>query len=335
LNAGFKKDDLANLIASKRSSIQNMRQSYRYHREKLDSSGRVIAHEDSRVTKIFIGDKCLIDRNCESKGFDQQPSNQTVCQSYDGHVVRTVISESNDQPQAMIDILRSRSAFFEPHELLSAAMLEDSKTTRGRSLPLFDLAEMLAITGVLVLEDTEDVEGSKCLVMTDGLFRVYLDKARDFSVVRIELWDRIEDPKGSKDLYRGREVTKRRDLKELEDYGNGIWLPKKVECVSYEHGIPVERETTIVESIEINKGVDDKVFTDIIPKNAIVMDGIGKSVYRYGSRASVEGMRSETTKTKSQWKIGFIWLNVIALIVLVCIFVLRKWYKFRRNKGRA
>jgi hypothetical protein len=333
LKPNIKGEDLAKLTVSKRASIRDIRQSYKYHGEKLDASGRVVAYEDNRVTQILSGNKLLVDENRISKGFSGLSSCNS-CLSYDGHVLRILDRKNKNRFHADIMQFGPREGYLLPQDALSAAMLVDSHAMSNPNT-LIDLVEVLDPSGVQVLEDTETVRGIKCLVITDGTYRIYLDPSRDFSVVRFEVWGYENNSAEIKenDLYRKGEVKRRQDLQDLHDYGNGIWLPMTIEWVSYEHGKPVTRETTTVESIEINKGIDDKVFTDIIPKNTIVTDGIRNAVYRYGSEVSVEGMLSEVTQPKAKQKTWFLWLNIVALVVLVCIFLIRRWNKKRRLRS--
>jgi hypothetical protein len=323
-------DDLATLTVSKRASIQDMRESYKYRQEKLDATGRVIAYSDQRITRVIAGNRMRLDVDESSHGLDGRPARHRVSKTYDGRVVRMLDYLPNGSMHGSIMPLGGVSSFMPPHDVLWAGMLEDSKARWGYSFAPADLAEFLGTSSsIIVLEDAEDVGGSKCLVVVNGVHRVYLDISRDFSVIRFDEWTPMRNEVDAT-VYPGQELTIRRHCRDLRDYGNGVWLPRQIEVLSYKHGKVVERHTSLIESLEINKEIPGSVFTDLLPEGILVSDLVRKAVYRSGNEPSIEDTLSKVTMHKARRRRWLLVLNVVAIVILVAVYARRRHMMKRR-----
>ncbi len=319
--------DLADLLKFKRESIQDIQLDYVLREETL-GQGRHKEWLEQRRKVMFAGSKALVQVNTDSKEGPSPEQPLSILKSYDGEVVRTITTDtSNKQPVAAINNLQSRQDFFQTHNILVASMLIDARREWNAPHGFYDLVYLLTDLKAAVLERTERIADTDCLVVTDGLCRVFLDSARDFSVIRVEEFEIKYD---ASDILLGRVPTAIRELMQLEDYGNGIWLPSTVDRVLLKDGKPALREVSSLVDLKINQGIDDSVFRDVIPEGMLVFDGVRKASYRFGNAPSIEGMLGETAVRKAKVKAWLVWLNVVAIFILVTVIAFRRR---RRNTG--
>jgi hypothetical protein len=162
--------------------------------------------------------------------------------------------------------------------------------------------------------------------------RIFLAIDKDYSVIQQEIYS-VE----TKDYDNGwrpiaRYLNTQLIHSDFEDLGNGIWLPRKSITMNYDaSGKVINQDTVEVEKMEMNN-VKDTFFTDFIPENSFVADGIGGLTYRWNERASIGGLLKETVKPKSTRLYQRISVIIgLIMIVLAVIFEIRKRILQRRG----
>lgn len=275
---GVSRGDIAALIEAQRSSLYDLRVSYQtsYYR-RSDSDGLVAkGRYDEESAKS--GDK-LFHKYMKS-GFPGEHE-FTRISAYDGKVVRTY-SQVGQRREGTVFALDDRSLFCGIHSPLYAAMLIDSEPVYGQSVPSADIVSLLREDTTVVLEQKELVDGREVIVVVMSMppmVKVYLDPKRDYAVLRNETFRKIGPQKEhltSSTLYG---VVK---CEELEETGEGLWLPRKVTTEIYSTtaaggvvvGTVIERRIMTSSEAAINKGVPDDVFVDIFPSGTKVCDAI-------------------------------------------------------------
>jgi hypothetical protein len=177
---------------------------------------------------------------------------------------------------------------------LAMGMLINSKLTGEELFAAYDLVEFLRRSPKLSVK-SEEVDGVECLTLatmtpakTPNTI-VYLDPARDFAVLGVETFIYTRGEEGGKT-----ELYYRWMCEDLVNFGNGIWLPTKIVQEYYRTGprraseSPRARRVTTVERLAVNKGVEDKLFTDVFPLGIRVWDAVHRLNYRLEPITSIE-----------------------------------------------
>jgi len=179
-----------------------------------------------------------------------------------------------------------------------------------------------------VFEKIEVIGGHRCIAVSNYRTTKYFDIERDFSLISSEYFTHtISDlPQGR--MFAGRALYSRTKLYDLKDYGNGMWLPSRVEIEIFEdNGKMKQLDKIFVKSFEINKGIDDAFFTSYIPDDTIMSDVERGLVYRWGDHASINSLLKETAKSKRVWTFQII--SMTAGIVMILIALIRMYLRRR------
>lgn len=312
------KQDLIELIQAKRASIHDLRCKYTFRQEKLDEHGALAVV--FRAENLFFRSGAKLRMHSTYwRGPSSEPTISEYC--YNGSFVQSV-DWSLNTPNASVHKLRGYSDYYRTYDVLANAMLLDCDTDLGVvGLRPYDLLELLNAEGVIILQELEEVDGRRCLVVTDSVFRVYLDVERDFTVLRLD-GERLAFDKFGRAIGYRLEHTRR--FEAITDHGNGLWLPHTMETTFLEDEKVVNRKRTDVLELALNEGADD-VFGNIIPKRAFVFDSIRGASYRYGEEASIEGTLGaavDDRTTRIRWVLLIV--NVVAVCVIGFVFWRRR-----------
>jgi hypothetical protein len=189
---------------------------------------------------------------------------------------------------------------------------------------ILSLPNILSNDHVLICGKQELIDNIKCVVVTNGSERIYLDPLKDFSVVKIENYMSVfdESTKTFEDV-----LCKSVVLLDHVDYGNGIWFPQSVR-VSYSDGSHFDRNVSMsIKNVELNKEIDPNFFVDVFPEDALVADTIRGIVYMWSDRPSIEATLKSVVKSKRQW----FWqiASMTTGIILIIIWIIIKYVKYR------
>jgi hypothetical protein len=324
------KEELLQLTEAKRAAIHDVRCKYRFQRDEAnaDKPGLVTTYWEENTFLSSASKVQIQGRRCAKIGPGAATADSmSSVFSYDGECVRHVTFGGNP-PNASIRPFEGRSAFFRVFDVFALSMLLDSSA--DLQLPkhqVYDLVEMLKSDATFLLQQLEEVDGRKCLILTEGIFRVYLDVEHDFSVLKFEQYEYDTEPTSNGGyLIVGFDRTFERKLEEMVDHGNGLWLPSQAQVNQFKHGRQVAHERTEIQALAINEGVDEKLFSDVIPVGAIVFDGVRKASYTFGAKASIEGTLGDAVgqKRPSRRPWALIISNIFAIILLGLWFWRRK-----------
>ena len=260
--------------------------------------------------------------------------------SYDGEVVRLVdipLSESSQyETNAFLSNFESYESYFIASDnILWLTMLLDSKQYGFPENLSSDLLSFLRDDKlrVIVFEHMQKFQGTDCYVVSGGPFRVYLDPQYQYAVVGLESYAMDTISENGKRYYNGVKLRHRRVLSDMKDYGNGVFLPSKIisQWYSRDNGTLEVQVTIDIQSIEINKDYDKEYFSDIIPDDAMVADGINNLVYRQNDRDSINALLQETAKSKRVWTLQIISVTVGILMILIWIVIQHLAYRKSKN----
>jgi hypothetical protein len=248
--------------------------------------------------------------------------------SYDGNAIILVALPKNDIPRADITEANSFKSFFQSHiPLFYTRHLEEYRF--DESINNKDILGMMEIPGMpsnvrqaWVFQQERMINGSKCITVGTSARRFYLDVERDYSIVRTELFlNRL--------IASNVEISRRCDLFDYIDDGNGNWFPSKIEETRYTDGKPDAFTTIVVRDVQ-TKNIPDSFFSDVIPENAFVFDGIRKMTYMQSDKPSIGSLSKETVKNKLI--LVFRYVSVISGLTLIFIAILLKYRAYRKNK---
>jgi hypothetical protein len=319
------KQDLIELIETKRAAIHDLHYKYRFRHDRLEGAAAPIPVFQEENTFASSGSKLYI----HSSRIQGANSAATAVCSYDANFVRYV-DLSRRSANGSIRALSGRADFFRVFDGLARSMLLKCTIDLQQSgAHAYDLVELLKAKETILLQSLEEADGRMCLVATEGVFRVYLDPQCDFSVVRLDGYTFVSQPVQNGGAIIGYKRISERTLHDCINYDNGLWLPSKTIVTFFKNDKAISRETTDVSEVRVNKGVDESLFADVIPVGTTVFDSIRGATYTYGSDATIEGTLSSVAHRHDGWsRIVFIVINVIAALVL-------GWMVWRRRLQRA
>ena len=263
---------------------------------------------------------------------------RTSVMSTDGIVLIDVALPDNDIPNASITQVTSPDYYRYFYQinmpLFSACLLDENRY--GYAFPFGDdIVQFLSRKGFAhVFKQEKTINGIRCLVVLNEMCRFYLAIEKDLSPVRYELFSlRMKadlNPSSSIERFAGRSLIFRRDFSNFVDCGNGIWIPLVIEDTRFSEDNRTDVVRVNVKDVQINKGIPDAFFTDVIPDDAMVADGIRGLVYRQGDHASIEGLLKETVKSKRVFIFQYISVTIGILLILIWITV--KYLAYRKRK---
>jgi hypothetical protein len=178
----------------------------------------------------------------------------------------------------------------------------------------------------IINEDLVAVDGIDCILISNGN-SIYLDPSKDYSVVKIEDFRVVIDPNGEEREIPLETVT----MSDHVDYGNGIWVPHKID-VTYSFGDDSDGRVIIeVKNVEVNKKIGDELFTNIFPDDTVVADAVHNLVYTWSDRPSIEATLKSVVKSKRVWTFQIISLTVGTLLILIWIIIKYRAYLKEKN----
>lgn len=284
------KSDLIDLVRAKIASIHDFRCKYIFEARRLENDVMTLTR---REENSFRRSGSMLRIHCSRlNATASAPVVSEYC--YNGNFVESVRWPIKS-PNASIGELHGRADYFRYFDILASVMLVDSDVDLGMgTATCYDLIKLLEVDYAIILQSPEVFEGRSCLVVSNAMFRVFLDVERGLSVVGVESQAiECKSSEGNRSITTSYPMTYVRRLESLTDYGNGIWLPQKVEAIHFANGRKVSREVTEVIEMAVNKGIADSEFSNIIPEGAFVSDGIRKASYVYGDNASIQGAISD------------------------------------------
>ena len=282
------KDDISRLFELKRDSIHNADMRYDV---KITGSSALKELVEVSYRFVFSKEKLYLSRRGHL-------APNTSVNAYDGASLFLITEYDSDEPSASINSQISLGFFNCPHLPLTHAMLFDPRSRVDSAYEnLSDIVDMLRdSTLTCVFENDYEVNGYSCIKISDLTRCFFLNPNKDFSVIRYELYA-VESDSGGK-IKRGSKPVYQSDLKNLRDYGNGIWIPTHIEQNLFISNTSWQRAYVEVASVLINQELPDSFFSDVIPENALVSDGKRGMVYRQSDHASINALLKEAAKSK-------------------------------------
>jgi hypothetical protein len=323
-NPPITKEQLLKIIKSKQESITNFTCNYEYILEEINTSSK----EHIEYEIVFKKNKHYI----EVKPIATSKKRIHFKKSYDGDKMINLMLDTNF-PQAYISQDTSLNTFGELTSPFIISMLSNA-TTYHLKHKYYDFVLFLNDPQTIIYEKKEKVDNCECIVVSDLKQRIYLDIERDYSVIKKENYTHLfkQSEIDKKPVLVGAKLVAQTRLYNIKNYGNGIWLPENIETnVKNKNGNIVKKEFIKSLCIKINENVDDSYFTNIIPDNALVSDGIRKLVYKQSDHASIGALLKETVKPKSTrlyQRISVI--TGLIMIVIAVVFEIRKRILQRR-----
>jgi len=310
-------DQLLTLYKARRSSVRDAKVRYTEIVENpLNSRYGPPGKTTRTYVFAFSNDKLLLERNGKRWEGDYERS----IISYDGNNIILVSLPEQDIPNADITEANSFKFFFHVHMPFFLTMLfEESRCDydidTGR-----DIVKFLEMGGTAhVFQQEQRVNGRNCIVLLSTARRFYLATECDYSIVRIEQFVQTHKV--------GRELLFRSDHFDLVDYGNGIWLPSRIEHTYYTNGKPDGHALIDIQEVQINQEIPDSFFSDVIPDDAFVFDGIRGMTYQLCDKAAIDALHKDIVKSKRV--IVFCSIGVTVGVIMILIWCVIKYLAYR------
>jgi len=325
-NPLISQENLLKLVEARQKSIDNFRCRYTVYTEMI---GENLNSDANKITYEFACSKNKLYFAYEPNNIagTNDPSKKIA---YDGEKILSLLCYNNGQLHAGIEKPDAGSLldFFQSQMPLTLAMLFDTNFLEidmyFSNLMSFLRKERL----YAIYEKMETIDGHDCVVVADLTMRIYLDPKKDFSVVQSDVY-RQEFSDGN---LVGRLLLSRSKLFNLTNYGNSIWLPSKIVIENFdEFEKVIVRHIVDVSFIEVNRGIDDKYFTNFIPDDTFVADTMKDMVYIYGDHASIGGLLKDVIKSKRV--MIFRYISVCIGLVLILLAVVMKYRVYLINKS--
>ncbi len=282
--------DLEALILTKRESIATIEM--RSHVEFTQGADPNV-WSWAREVEFAAKDDSLLKRTTYLSGRRTAVTSEAF--AFGGGVVRTVTTDRSGRSNGEITSFQGRIQFIDVGDMLPQCMLVDSVRDLDREWYPFDLERLLRFGSTYVLENTVEVDGAECLAVVLGAparFRVFLDLERDLSVVRFDEFEYTY----VENALPARHLVYARSLSDLQDLGNGLWLPRMVITERYagdrNPNLPPDtlmwRRTHELLEARINEELASSLFTDVFAEGTMVFDRITNIAYRQGANPSIE-----------------------------------------------
>jgi hypothetical protein len=318
-------EDIKEILNAKQKSIKSFKCEFNLTHENKTNKSDVLNGKTNYIYAIKLPSFFIDTRREDADRFiiDHQIF------SYTGDRLINIANPQSSLPNARILELPTRSIGFCPDSPFAQAMLYDTNNFDS-SHPGFDFAVFFSQLSMVVFEKKEYCNKSECVIVAGMGHRLLLDINRDFSLVKsISYFHHFENTsEGPKTVKRT--LLSTRLLSDISDYGNGIWLPSKIENIHYSPNEEVIASDIIqCAKIEINN-VSDDFFENIIPNNAIVFDGIRKMTYKQSDSPSIDSLLKETAKSKRI--LIFRYISVISGLALIFIAIVMKYRQYLKNK---
>jgi hypothetical protein len=288
----------------------------------------ILGDEDAKINDVFNylytykSDKFLVD-------FERKNNKKSRnINSFDGNCMIYITGFDMPGPTAVIDRLDSRTKSFVPYMPLCQMMLFDT-TTSGIPNQNYDFS---LVKNLYVFEKEEMFNNHRCLVLANENCRILLDIDKDYSVVKRERYELI-----TKDFNDGFRIVERilttiDILSEFKDCGNGIWVAQKIENKEFDKlgKVIVRNSMTKVKNVEINSGIQDSYFIDVISENTFVLDNIRGITYMQSDHPSIDSLLEKTVKSKRV--LIYRYISVITGLILIFIALALKYRVYLKDK---
>ncbi|MGL6196774.1 MAG: hypothetical protein ACRC2T_18335 [Thermoguttaceae bacterium] len=325
-HSNITKDNLLKLIKAKRDSLKDFHCQYKInHNTGMQSF-------ESEIDYAMKGKKIYLDQSMTDNR--KKLPRRTV--SFDGSTFYNYTHPDQEGQVPFVGISENidYQAFYEPMSPISLSMLLDSKLFDKTFSYINDLIVFLECDDTFVCEKKEVIDGKECVVISNWYTKAWLAPDLDFSPIQVEDYSLLnkESANGADKLLTNRVIIERRNLSDLVDCGNGIWLPSKT-IIQYfnKNGSPSEKTIISVSSMKINSGLKDSVFSSFIPDDALIADHARSLVYANSDRPSIGALLKSTVKSKVVTT--FRWLSVIAGLVLIAVALVMKYRNYRNNRS--
>jgi hypothetical protein len=310
---------IVKLYQAKRDSIRDYESKFTVNRKKNDGSleTKVVIHA-LKDRKFYLNTEFVS---------GNQPKGNVL--SYDGEYLFR-IKDVHDSPFASIAMLELRSLAFNDENPLAQSMLYDTELA-GFEHRFFDMVNNLPrAKDSVVFEHEEIVDGVSCIVVADFSQRCFFDKQNSYSLKKIQRFNTTSTGTAIGDvLDGGRILTFQRELFDTKDFANGIVLPYR--CVNKffdDRGLPTSEKIIDVEFINVNSGLEDSYFSDIIPDGIPVVDGVLGLVYNSDDRPSIDTTLKRVAKSKRVWTFQIVSVTLGIIMIIIALIMM---YLKRRN----
>lgn len=227
---------------------------------------------------------------------------------------------------------------YNPNIPLAPARLVNSKQCFQNTDSSSDMTKLLELHPVCLFGKPEMIDGHRCLLLAERDTKIYLDADRDYSIYAVFHHGRLKESEwGGYMPSHTTEPTSKKVLHGLKDYGDGVWLPSRVETVSYAEDGSVKSEKEIVyDKIKVNRRIRDSFFEDVIPDDAYVTDVTDKSdvkTYKWRDRNLLDIPARDRPAVRHQCVYRSICVAIGLVLIVVGAFA--KWRKRRLAGGQA
>ncbi len=330
-NPGILLKDLKKIIKSKQDSLTRLRCKYIAHRS---SPNKSISPSEIETVTEFIKYNKLLFKSVKKRDLSTDQIILRNTASYDGDVLRSLdypldSDLENSLPDASISEFTDRSSFFDADNMLVQSLLLTSQDAEEGGCPIYNLSSFLDSDGVILFENHVAVDGFDCLLITDGVFLIYLSVEMDYTPVRIDTY--LSDPRKDREHMYQRVLYSSCSHKNFKKFQNSIWFPEFVETKVTHPGQLFEFFDKITYTdVSLDFDMNTAFFQDIIPDGSLVVDGVRGMVYRWGDHPSIGSLIKETVKSKRQ--AIFRNLSVVCGLCFLACWGFIEWRKRRLLK---
>ena len=302
----FSKDDLKEIFEAKISSIATH---YSEHTVQTISND---VNTFNEYIYAFDGRNVYIKKS-EGKSLDDLELSSI--RAFDGKVWRSLSMTAKGSPYGHVEENDYRQGIYIEKNILKLSMLQNPPK-KELAHPSYSLVNNLEKEYYVVQEKLVQYDGRECILITDGVYDIYLDPQIGFSVVRIDSLILTEDVNGN---VNGRRRNYERIYSDFNDFGNNLYLPQKIEEVYLERG---EKKITSVSKMQINEDVPNKLFSDIFVDGTFIVDAIQNIAYVKGISDQIDfnSLVKNPLPEFKEFGIEILSEDINNKMILVCFF---------------
>lgn len=323
LHPPIQKSELIELLTANRGAIHDLRVVYTFTAEGVRDNGQPA---DSKQRREFAIEGAKILSRVNTPDDPAKHLEEDKVYSYDGRVVRTAQSRADGLRGASVDPFQSRSLFCDSDSNpLLLSMFADAEAWFEYPVDLCDLVRLLKMETIGVLEERHDVDGRPCIIVGDPGIRAFLDPERNFCLARFE-FNTLQTDGPFK-------LDEMRKMSDVQDLGNGFWLPRKIVVDQYGAGGKprLHREVHVLEW-HVNEGLPEGYFSNVIPQGYLVADTVNSAAYVMGEKSTISGILDRTIpEPLPRLEPSRLWL----LLINLAIFMATAAYIARRRMRRS
>ena len=325
---------LEKIIRSKQDTLTRLK--YKCNSRRSCPNKSISPAESESVTE-FVKYKSLLFKAVRTRDISTGKTILWNTTAYDGKTLKVLdypLDSNLDSPvpNATISKLTDKTTFFDANNLLVQSLLLSSQDTEEVNSPIYNLSSFLHSDGVILFENHITIDGYDCLLITDGLFQIYLSVEMDYTPVRIDTY--LTDPQKDREHLHQRILYSSCSHKDFKMLQNSIWFPGLVETtVTHPSHLFDFVDRITYTDVSLDFDMHPAFFQDVIPDGTIVVDGIRNMVYKWGDRASIGTLIKETVKSKRQTI--FRNLSVVLGLCFIACWGIVEWRKRRLLKGEV